>query len=106
MEIILLYVPCSNTKEAKTIAVRLLQEKLCGCVNIIPMVKTLFLWPPHAGKIEETKEAILLIKTVKTKYTKLEKMISKLHSYDTPCILKIVANATAPFYQWLSKELK
>lgn len=105
MEIILVYVPCPNIKEAKYIAQELLSHKLCGCINIISKIDALFLWPPTTGKIDNAKESVLLIKTLPNKYTAIERMILKLHVYEKPCILKIKVDVNCAFHKWLQAEL-
>ena len=58
MEII--YTVCSSYEEAKMIGKKMVQEKMCACVNIIPEMESIYFWD---GKIVEDKEVILLIKT-------------------------------------------
>jgi periplasmic divalent cation tolerance protein len=105
-DMILVYVDCSSVEEAKKIATSLLKEKLCACTNIIPGVQSLYLWPPKSGKIESANEVILLIKTVKKNYQKIEKQIKKLHSYSVPAIFSIPIETVEKKYRdWMKKEV-
>ena len=60
-------------KVMKMIANELLNKKLAGCVNMIPRMRSKYIMD---GRIVESREVILLIKTsksLKRKYTKLLK---------------------------------
>lgn len=76
------YIPCKNKKEAKDIALVLLQKKLIACGNIVPAT-SIYLWQ---GKLETPAEYVLLAKTTEKKYPAIEKTVSQLHSYTCPCI--------------------
>lgn len=60
-------VTCATVYEAKKIGTALLGKRLCACVNIIDKSNPLFIWPPKSGKIDESQETILLVKTLEKK---------------------------------------
>jgi periplasmic divalent cation tolerance protein len=75
----------SSEEEARKIARHLLEHRLAACVNIVPQVASIYLWQ---GKIEETREWVLVIKTTVAAFGRVREAIAELHSYELPeCIL-------------------
>ncbi|MCF7877315.1 MAG: divalent-cation tolerance protein CutA [Candidatus Omnitrophica bacterium] len=90
-------------KDAKKVAKKLLNKHLCGCVNIIDSVESLFLW--H-GKIDREKESLLIVKTVDSLFGKLEEEILRIHPYDVPEIISFkLNNVSKPYAGWFKEEL-
>jgi periplasmic divalent cation tolerance protein len=102
--VVFLYVTCSSEEEAKKIGKALLEERLCACINIYSKVKSMYWWEE---KIEESEEAILIVKTKDSLSKEAESKILKLHSYSCPCVAKIKIEKTNEcFFNWLLKETK
>ena len=98
------YITCKNIKEAKTIAATLLNKKLIACGNIVPKIKSIFKWK---NKVVENSESILLVKTNNIKIKKIISLVSKIHSYDNPCIIFIdLKDGNKKFISWVKKSLK
>ena len=98
----LLYITCKSSTEAKKIASFLLSKKLIACANVFP-IASMYKWK---GKLQNSKETVLIAKTKAGNYEKVKKTVSKMHSYETPCIMKLSAEANTPYYQWLMNEIK
>lgn len=104
---ILVYVTCDSVKQAEEIAEKIMNKKLCACVNIFPEMQPMFFWPPKTGKIDKSKEVVLILKSVLSKYDELEKAIAEAHTYDIPCIFAIPVIAVADsYYNWLVGEME
>jgi len=86
---ILLYITSSSKEEAEKISNNLLDEKLIACANIIES-KSVFNWK---GKRENSKEFIIFAKTSEEKSSDAEKRIKELHSYEVPCIIRVLVSA-------------
>ena len=93
---LLIYVPCKNESEAKKIGRVLVKEKLVCCANVIPKMRSVFIWN---GKLDETTEALLLMKTVKP-YAKVKKRIEQLHSYSVPAIAAFKIKINPKYEKW------
>jgi periplasmic divalent cation tolerance protein len=94
---LLIYVPTKDENEAKSIGKALVEENLACCINIIPSITSIFKWE---GKLEETQEALLLIKT-NSPYSKVKEKIESLHSYDIPLISAFeVDNINEKYKTW------
>lgn len=106
-DLILVYVTCESVEQAESIGKHLLNKRLCGCVNIFPEMHPIFWWPPKENKLDESKEVVLLVKTLQGKYEKLEKEIYKIHTYDTPCIIAIPTyKVNKDYYDWIKGEME
>lgn len=104
---ILVYITCESVDQAKSIGKHLMNKKLCACVNIFPEMQPMFFWPPKSGTIDESKEVVLIAKTIESKYSDLEAEVSKIHSYDIPCIFAIpVTHVAKKYYDWLVGEMQ
>ncbi len=99
----IVYITTSGISESKKIAKKLLEEKLACCVNIIPSVESMYLWK---GKIEEDSESIMVVKTKSLLVEAVIKMIERVHSYETPCVLEItINNGSNNYLKWMETEL-
>ena len=58
------------------------------------------------GKLEDTRESVMIIKTVDENFDKVKEEIKKLHSYELPAIIKINAEASDEFTKWASDGCK
>jgi len=93
----------SSDKEAESLSDILAKSKYVACINILPDVKSKYMWK---GKLQNTKELILMIKTRKDYFKYLEILIKKNHSYQVPEILCIdIANISADYSNWIISEL-
>lgn len=105
-QVILIYITCENKIEAEKIGEYLLKLRLTGCVNIYDHVSPMFFWPPKEGIIDRSSEVVLLVKTIWKNYSAIEAEVTKIHSYDTPCIFAIPVMAMADkYHKWLTDEM-
>jgi periplasmic divalent cation tolerance protein len=100
--IALIYIPCKNKAESMKIANALLKGKLIACASMFS-ISSIYKWE---GKMTTSKEIVLIAKTKPMNYEKIKKLVTKMHSYSTPCIMKINAVANEPYYRWLMGEMK
>ncbi len=58
------------------------------------------------GKIVQEKEAMLVLKTTRSRYRKLEQKIKQLHPYEVPEVIAIPLICGSPQYiEWVTKEV-
>jgi periplasmic divalent cation tolerance protein len=99
-EYILVLVSCP-VKSARSIAKKLLAERLAACVNITTL-ESHYWWK---GKIETSREKLLLIKTRSSLFPSLERMIKSVHPYEVPEIIALpIKFAHAPYLKWIHEE--
>lgn len=100
---IIIFVTVSHKKEAKNIAQQLIKNKLAACVNIVEKIESLFCWQ---GKVDQAKEALLIVKSKKEKLAKIIKLVKSLHSYDVPEIIALpVIGGYKPYLNWINESL-
>lgn len=86
-------------KAMKLIANTLLNKKLAACVNMIPRMRSKYIVD---GRITESREVILLIKTTEKLENKVYKTIKDLHNYEIPEISTIQTSKVDKDYEnWL-----
>jgi periplasmic divalent cation tolerance protein len=100
---IIIYTVCKNYQEAKKIANMLVKLRLVACANFWP-IESVYHWQ---NKVVNGKEAVLLFKTRKNYYKRIESIIKKIHGYDVPCIFQIEVNkVNRQYLDWLMKETR
>ncbi len=94
---------CPDKEIAATIAENIIAQRLAACVNILPMVQSIYQWQ---GSIESAEESLLLIKTHKDKFLSLQDTITTMHPYEVPEIISLDIKQGLPAYlQWLSTSV-
>ena len=93
-----------SEEEARKIAGILVERQLAACVNIVPQVESIYRWQ---GKIESSREYLLLIKTSAALFAAVRSAIQKIHSYDLPeCVAINIEDGSAEYLQWLDQSLR
>lgn len=101
---IIVFVTVAKKSEARQIALMLIKNKLAACVNIIDRVNSLFWWQ---GKVDRAGELLLIIKTKKSKFVKLAKLVKSLHSYTVPEIIALPIIMGNPEYlEWINDSFR
>ena len=94
---------CSSSGEAQKLAHSIVSEEAAACVNIVPLVESVYRWE---GKIESTQEVLLLIKTTRARFDALRDVIVRQHSYDTPEIIAVpVVAGLEKYLTWLGATI-
>lgn len=94
----------SSKKEGQKIARILVKKKLAACVQIVPGLKSFYVWKK---KICHDDECLLIIKSKGSLFPQLEQTIRKIHSYDIPQITAIpIVRGSHSYLKWLDASLK
>ncbi len=90
--------------EARKIAHHLVEHQFAACVNIVPQIQSIYRWQ---GKVEESREWLLLIKTTAETFPSVRDAIRELHSYELPeCIAIAIEDGSPTYLKWIEQSLK
>lgn len=100
---IIVLVTCPGHDEAIKVATALLEAKLAACVNIAEDIHSYYWWQ---GKIDNSKETLLIIKSKKNLFEKLCQIVKTCHSYDTPEIIAIpICRGDSKYLKWIDDSV-
>jgi len=101
---IVVLVNCSTSDEAKNIGKYLVEKRLAACVNIIPMMQSWYWWE---DKVTQNNEVLIIIKTSRKKFSKLEKEVVRLHSYAVPEVVALqIVEGSNNYLNWIDSSLQ
>ena len=102
-EFIVVFVTAGSSAEGERLARALVEERLAACVNRIAAVQSVYRWQ---GKVEQSAEELLVIKTRADLFAALEKRVRELHSYSVPEVIALpIINGSENYLRWLSAQL-
>lgn len=89
---------------ARKLALALVRARVAACVSYREGFESCYRWK---GKIERTKEALVIIKSHSRVYPKLKRSMELAHPYEVPEIVKLKVNdISTPYLNWLMENLK
>ncbi len=89
----LIWCPFADEASAAAAAARLLDEGLVACANILPPMRSLYVWRGERG---EAREVGVLFKTDAALLERATARLAEIHPYDTPAVLGWRADTAAP----------
>ena len=77
----------------------LVDERLAACVNLLPVMESIYRWE---GKIEFEAERQLIIKTTSEKVSDLWDRVRELHPYEVPEFVVIpIVDGNEAYLKWI-----
>lgn len=99
---ILAMTTCPEEK-AEEIALKLVESRECACVNIVHGMTSIYHWD---GKIEKTKECLLLMKTESHLTESLLKSLKEVHQYEVPEYIVVpIKWGSKDYLDWISENV-
>lgn len=82
----------------------LVNERLAACCNIVRGIRSIYAWE---GQVCDDSEYLLIIKTKKNVYNKLEDKINNIHPYNVPEIIAVsIEKGSKKYLKWIDKNVK
>lgn len=98
------FVTVPDKDKAKDLARKLVKSKLAACVNIVPQISSVYWWE---GKIEETEELLLVLKTRAGLVPELVDFVKKNHPYKVPEVISLaIGDGNAQYLDWVGAHCK
>ena len=98
------FVTVPTLRQAKQLARRVVQQRAAACVNIVPGVASLFWWK---GRVDQTKETLLIIKTTARAFEALRRLVCAHHAYDVPEVIALPIRAGhRPYLTWVQESVR
>lgn len=100
--VVLVTVP--DSRVARRIARAVLEARAAACVNMIPGLESHYWWQ---GRIERSKELLLVMKTTVARLAELEQVVHAHHPYDTPefVVLKLEGGSVR-YLDWIDASVR
>jgi periplasmic divalent cation tolerance protein len=102
---VVVLVTCGTRREAARIAQTIVERRVAACVNIVDVpVRSVYRWK---GKVEKSREFLLIIKSARRRLRALRLEVERLHSYEVPefLVLPVLAGSRA-YLAWLDDCLR
>lgn len=95
-------VSCANWEQARTIARRVVEERLAACVQMLP-IESIYRWQ---GDVTSEQEILLLMKTRAALFERVSQAVRTMHSYDVPEItLTPIAEGAPSYLGWIDENV-
>jgi periplasmic divalent cation tolerance protein len=92
-------VTAPDLKTARRLARAALTAKLIACANLVPQIESHYQWQ---GKIESSREILMILKTRKDRVISLEKLILASHPYETPEFIVLpLGSGNKKYLSWI-----
>jgi periplasmic divalent cation tolerance protein len=86
-------------ERAREIATGVVEARLAACVNIVPGVESIYRWE---GEVAEDREALLVIKTLRSAVEPLTAAIRAVHPYENFELVALGIDAgNADYLRWI-----
>jgi len=100
---IVIFITAKDVGEAETIAEKLVQDRLIACANIVSGIKSIFRWE---GKVDKADEVLMILKTKKDLFPKIEEAVRSIHSYDVPEIIALpISDGHQKYLDWINESV-
>jgi periplasmic divalent cation tolerance protein len=101
-QVLVILVTVVNQQDAIRIGEAMVNGRLAACANIIPRIQSIYRWK---SKVVKAKEALLILKSTKSRYRALEKAIKAIHTYEIPEIIALpVKDGHDRYIGWVRGE--
>jgi periplasmic divalent cation tolerance protein len=99
-DFLVVLITAPTAADAARIARVLVEERLAGCVNVLPECRSVYRWE---GELVEEAEAMMIVKTTRDTFPQLAKRVTDIHPYAVPEVVGLpVVKVTDPYRRFLA----
>ncbi|MFN0128709.1 MAG: divalent-cation tolerance protein CutA [Verrucomicrobiales bacterium] len=84
-----------DVDQARQMARRLLEDRLAACATVLPTAESHYVWNEEC---QSAVEVLVIIKTTRLAYPRLEARLKECHPYEVPEIVALPAVGAWPAY--------
>lgn len=101
-EIRVVLVTAPSKEVARSLAEKIVGERLAACVNLLPGIESIYRWQ---GQVEHASETLLIVKTPASRLADLERAIREAHPYEVPELIALnPEHVLEPYRKWVLEE--
>jgi periplasmic divalent cation tolerance protein len=102
---IVVVVTCATFGQARKIARALVDLRLAACGNVLEApVRSVYRWQ---GRVESTKEFLLVVKTSRKRFSAVEHAVRRLHTYKVPEIIALpIIDGSRDYLEWIANSVR
>jgi periplasmic divalent cation tolerance protein len=101
--VVLVLTTLAADSDAAALARLLVDERLAACVNVLPVMTSLYRWK---GVVEQDREHQLVVKTTADRLDRLQARLTELHPYELPEFLVLrTSSASAAYRDWVGESV-
>lgn len=98
------FVTAGSAEEAERIARALVEDKLAACVNLLAPIQSIYRWE---GKVEQSEEVLLVVKTTSEAFEKLRARVIELHGYECPEVVGwSIQRGHGRYLRWIDESVR
>ena len=91
-----------SAEDARSLVRRLVTDRLVACGTIVENAFSIYEWQ---GQLEESHEVLVLLKTRKELWDRLQAAVRELHPYEVPELLALpVEEGLHAYLEWLAEQ--
>lgn len=99
----ILNVTVPDAQTADKISKVLIDKRLAACVSATKEIKSTYRWQ---GNVESENELLLIIKTQKSFFSELKKVIKENHPYEVPEIIALpIIDVDEDYAAWMQESM-
>lgn len=96
---VVVLVTTRDEDEGVALARALVEKRVAACVNVIPIIQSVYEWE---GKVRQGSECLMIIKSTTDVFDALETTVKSLHSYSVPEIIALpIARGSQEYLSWV-----
>jgi periplasmic divalent cation tolerance protein len=102
-DIVMIYTTWPDAVEAERAGKALVEAGMAACINILPGMVSVYRWE---GRVEQAREAIMIIKTVQAKVEAVRDAFVASHPHAVPAFLVVpVSGGLDAYLAWVAQSV-